>query len=243
MFNLNQVTDKILFLDVETVCGEPAFTDLSERMQELWKKKSYKFQNADHSLVPEELYFEKAGIQAEFGKIICISCGYIHIEDGVMKIKTKSYYGHDEYILLTEFSGMINSFFAKDGSIKKVCTHNGKEFDIPYICRRMLINGIELPKLFDIAGKKTWNIDFILDTQELWKFGDMKAFTSLDLLAAIFNIPSPKDDIDGSEVSRVYWKENNLERIKTYCEKDVRTTAQVFLALNQLPRLAEEKAD
>lgn len=239
MYILNQVLEKILFLDVETVCVAETFEELPERMQELWVKKSNKFQNADKSLDPVELYFEKAGIQAEFGKIICISVGYLILEDGKMQMKTKSYYGHDEYSLLVEFAEVINHFFSKDPTIKKICTHNGKEFDIPYICRRMLVNRVPLPKTFDIAGKKTWNIDFILDTQELWKFGDMKASTSLDLLAAIFGIPSPKDDIDGSEVSRVYWKEHNLERIKTYCEKDVVTTAQVFLALNQLPLLKD----
>lgn len=239
MYNLGHVVEKILFLDVETVCGEKSYDALDERMQKLWNKKSDKFQNADKSLLPSDLYFEKAGIQAEFGKIICISCGYIQIENNELKIKTKSFYGEDEYILLTDFGNMLTNFFSKETAAKKVCTHNGKEFDIPYICRRMLINGVELPKILDIAGKKTWNIDFIIDTQELWKFGDMKAFTSLDLLAAIFNIPSPKDDIDGSEVSRVYWIEENLERIKTYCEKDVLTTARVFMALNQLPKIVD----
>lgn len=240
MYHLNQVAEKILFLDVETVCGESDYELLPDRMKKLWDKKSDKFQNADKSLSIADLYFEKAGIQAEFGKIICISCGYIQMENNELHIKTKSFYGHDEYILLTDFASMINNFFAKDSNLKKVCTHNGKEFDIPYICRRMLVNGVEMPKTFDIAGKKTWNIDFILDTQELWKFGDMKAYTSLEMLACLFNIPSSKDDIDGSEVSRVYWKENNLERIKIYCEKDVRTTASVFLALNQLPKLKTE---
>lgn len=239
MYILNQVLEKILFLDVETVCMPESFDEMSEKMQELWVKKSYKFQNAEKSLDPVELYFEKAGIQAEFGKIICISVGYLILEDGKMQMKTKSYYGHDEYSLLVEFAEVMNNFFAKDASIKKLCTHNGKEFDIPYICRRMLVNRVPLPKTFDIAGKKPWDIQFILDTQEMWKFGDLKATTSLDLLAAIFGIPSPKDDIDGSEVSRVYWKEHNLERIKTYCEKDVVTTAQVFLALNQLPLLKD----
>lgn len=240
MYNINQVLEKIVFLDVETVCATPSYEELPERMKPLWDKKSSKFQNIEKTLKAEDLFFEKAAIQAEFGKIICISCGYLQIEDGKMNMKMKSFYGHDEYIILTEFSEMINHFFAKDTATKKICTHNGREFDIPYLCRRMLINRVELPKLLDIAGKKTWNVDFILDTQDLWRFGDMKAYTSLDLLAALFGIPSPKDDIEGSEVSRVYWKENNLERIKVYCEKDVKTTAQVFLAMNQLPKFQYE---
>ncbi|MBX7241403.1 MAG: ribonuclease H-like domain-containing protein [Bacteroidia bacterium] len=242
MYNIHQVIEKVIFLDVETVCMTPSYAELPERMKPLWDKKASKFQNPEKSLNVEDLFFEKAAIQAEFGKIICISCGYLILEEGKMVMKTKSFYGHDEYILLNDFAEMVNTFFAKDVQVKKFCTHNGKEFDIPYICRRMLINRVKLPKLLDIAGKKTWNVDFILDTQDLWRFGDMKAFTSLDLLSAVFGIPSPKDDIEGSEVSRVYWVENNLERIKTYCEKDVKTTAQVFLAMNQLPLLPKEEA-
>jgi DNA polymerase elongation subunit (family B) len=239
MFSLNQILEKVLFVDVETVSMTASYDELPDRMKPLWDKKSDRFQNAEKSLSSADLFTEKAGIFAEFGKIICISCGYLHIENDQMEMKMKSFYGHDEYIILSKFADMVNHFFSKDAPTKKFCTHNGKEFDIPYICRRMLINNIEMPKTFDIAGKKTWNIDFILDTQDLWKFGDMKAYTSLDLLATVFGIPSPKDDIAGHEVSGVYWTTQDVERIKTYCEKDVKTTAQVFLAMNQLPRLKD----
>jgi uncharacterized protein YprB with RNaseH-like and TPR domain len=239
MYKIEQVTERILFLDVETVCMTETYDELSDRMKHLWGKKSYKFQEGDKTALPEDLYFEKAAIQAEFGKIICISCGYLQLENNELQIKTKSFYGHDEYIILTDFAKMLDQFFSKKD--RKVCTHNGREFDIPYIGRRMLVNRIPLPQVLDIQGKKSWQVDFIIDTQELWKFGDMKAFTSLDLLAAIFNIPSPKDDIDGSQVSTVYWKQGNLERIKTYCEKDVLTTAQVFLSMNGLPIVKQKE--
>lgn len=238
MYNLDQIIDKILFLDIETVSGAERLEDLSERMQKLWKKKSTKFRKDYEKKTSDSVIFdEKSAIQSEFGKIVCISTGYITRDTGDnLTFKTKSFYNTDEVTLLKEFADMILKFFETDpaGNFKKVCTHNGKEFDIPYIARRMLITGIELPPILDIAGKKPWDVKFILDTQEMWQFGDVKAFTSLDLLAAIFGIPTPKDDINGSEVSRVYWKEKDLERIKVYCEKDIFTTAQVFLKLNQL---------
>ncbi|MFN0201360.1 MAG: ribonuclease H-like domain-containing protein [Bacteroidia bacterium] len=241
MYDISQVIQKILFLDVECVCLEEKFEELSPRMQQLWTKKAEKFRNADNAhATAAELFFEKAAIQAEFGKIICISCGYIVMEEGQLKMKMKSFSHHDEYILLEEFSQMLNQWFDKSKQGRKVCTHNGREFDIPYIGRRMLINRMPLPAILNIQGKKSWNIDFILDTQELWRFGDNKAFTSLDLLAAIFNIPSPKDDIDGSQVSRVYWETKDLKRIQTYCEKDVMTTANVFLSMNGLPNISSE---
>lgn len=237
-FTLEQIIDKVIFLDIETVSSNKEFSELSERMQLLWKKKSLKF-NSSYKKVPDisEVYTDKAAIQSEFGKIICISTGFLTRDpESNLYLKTKSYYGHDEKKLLNDFCEMLSIFFEKDrfGEYRKICTHNGKEFDIPYIGRRIMINKIKLPELLDIKGKKPWDIKFILDTQELWSFGDIKASTSLDLLAAIFDIPTPKDDINGADVGKVYYKENNLERIKIYCEKDILTTARVFLELNQI---------
>lgn len=238
MFNHTQVVNKILFLDIETVSLTRNLDDLDERMQKLWEKKSLKFSKEyDEKTQLNTIYSGKAAIQAEFGRIICISTGYITEENGQYAFKAKSFYGDDEKKLLTEFVEMIDTFFSENIVARKICTHNGKEFDIPYIIRRILINKIKLPKLFDISGKKPWEIQFILDTQDMWQFGDMKAFTSLDLLAAVFGIPTPKDDINGSEVTKVYYEGDGLERIKTYCEKDILTTAKVFLALNQLEML------
>jgi len=212
---------KILFIDIETVPQTDDWTLLNERTQELWAKKTA-FQRMNNEISPEEFYHEKAGIMAEFGKIICISCGIV-VNDSYIHVK--SFYGLDEENILKEFNTMLVENFFKPDHI--LCAHNGKEFDFPYIARRMMINQIEIPKILQLFGKKPWEIPH-LDTMELWKFGDYKNFTSLDLLANIFEIPTPKDDIDGSQVAKVYYEENNVERIKDYCEKDVITLVNVF---------------
>ncbi len=217
---LNQIAyDKILFLDIETVPGVPDYNDLNDKMKVLWDKKSKRLQTEERS-TPDEIY-TKAGIFAEFGKIVCISCGF----STGREFRIKSFYGDDEKILLKEFAEMLMRYY--DNRDALLCAHNGKEFDFPYIARRMLIKGVGLPALLDLAGKKPWEVQH-LDTMELWKFGDYKHYTSLELLAAIFDIPTPKDDIDGSMVGRVYWHEKNLQRIVTYCQKDVLTIAQLF---------------
>lgn len=205
----NYALQKILFFDVETVSGKAHFNEINEAMQELWTHKHQYLPNTI-DLNPAESYEKHAAIYAEFGKIVCISCGFL---DGEM-LRIKSFYGNDEKKILQDFSAVLNQ------NNYLLCGHNIKEFDIPYICRRMLIHQIPLPKLLNIAGKKPWEVDFI-DTLQLWKFGDYKAYTSLKLLTEIFNIPTPKDDIDGSMVGKVFWEENNIERIKTYCQKDV----------------------
>jgi len=215
--------DEILFLDIETVPQQASFELLDDSFQYLWDKKSSHFRKTDETAA---VTYNRAGIYAEFGKIICISTGYIHFVNDDYHFRVKSFYGHNEKELLLEFSNTLNLFAAKKSI--QLCAHNGKEFDFPYIARRMLINGLGLPKVLDIAGKKPWEVNFI-DTLELWKFGDYKSYTSLELLTKIFGIPTPKDDIDGSMVATVYWKENNLERIVTYCEKDILAIAQLFL--------------
>lgn len=210
----------ILFIDIETVPQYKNHKELPPHISELWEKK-FSVLKKDSEETAETSY-KRAGIYAEFGKIICISCGYF-TNDDVFRIK--SYYGNDEGKLLSDFSTLLNkSFSAPD---KLLCAHNGKEFDFPYLCRRLLINGLPLPAILNIAGKKPWEIAH-LDTMELWKFGDYKSYTTLNLLCAVFNIPTPKDDIDGSMVWQVYWEENNLERIVSYCQKDVLTVAQIF---------------
>ena len=210
----------ILFIDIETVPVGKNFNDLTEKMKSLWDKKSKYFRNEDQSA--EDVY-QRAGIYAEFGKIICISAAHL-TKDHIFRIK--SFYNNDEKILLSEFKSMLQKAYR--GTDKFLCAHNGKEFDYPYIARRMLINGIEIPDILDIAGKKPWEVKH-LDTLELWKFGDYKNYTSLELLTEIFNIPTPKDDIDGSMVAEVYWEENDLKRIVNYCEKDVLAVAQLLL--------------
>lgn len=211
----------ILFLDIETVPQFGKYTDVPKDIVKLWEKKCSALKKESEDEMPYEIY-HRAGIYAEFGKIICISCGAF-TNDNIFRIK--SFFGHDEKILLEDFSAMLQkSFYSPD---KLLCAHNGKEFDFPFICRRLLINQIPLPAILDIAGKKPWEIVH-LDTMELWKFGDYKSYTTLVLLASIFGIPTPKDDIDGSTVWQVYWEEKNLERIVTYCQKDVLTVAQIF---------------
>ncbi|MBE5319506.1 3'-5' exonuclease [Pedobacter sp. MR2016-19] len=215
--DLNQV----MVIDIETVPQYPSFQDVPPHFQELWEQKTHYQRNSDQS--PEEFY-EKAGIMAEFGKIICISLGIFSVQGKSSSLRIKSIFGHDEKEMLHQFSALLN----KQVPTLMFCAHNGKEFDFPYLCRRLLVNGIEIPVQLQLSGKKPWEINHI-DTMELWKFGDYKHFTSLNLLAAILDIPTPKDDINGTQVRQVYYEEKNLDRIVTYCQKDVITTAQVLL--------------
>jgi uncharacterized protein YprB with RNaseH-like and TPR domain len=216
--------EQILFLDIETVPQFPNYDAVPETWQNLWNKKANLIRRKDDE-VSDNLY-ERAGIYAEFGKIICISVGYI-TGVGSPEIRIKSFSGDDEKALLQEFAAI----FEKSSRFAFLCAHNGKEFDFPYICRRMLVNGLAIPKVLNLSGKKPWEIAHF-DTMELWKFGDYKSFVSLDLLSAIFGIPTPKDDIDGSEVYGVYYKDKNLPRIVSYCEKDVLTLMKVFYKLH-----------
>lgn len=219
---LNNKIEDILFLDIETVPAFPTYDEQDERIRKLWDKKSKQIQKND-SDQPEDLY-QRAGIYAEFGKIVCISVAYFYNS----QLRIKSFYGHDEKKLLLEFKVLVENYFNSSNHL--ICGHNAKEFDIPYIARRMLINKVKLPAILSISGKKPWEVKH-LDTLHLWKFGDYKHYTSLDLLAAVFDIPTPKDDIDGSKVWEVYWVEDNLERIKTYCEKDTVTVVRLYQSL------------
>lgn len=226
---------KILFLDIETVSQKKTFDELDERMQKLWAHKAEQIGKGDEEATPESLY-DRAAIYAEFGKIVCISVGFFNGD----RFRLKSFYSHDEKALLTDFADMLNKHY--DSPYAQLCAHNGKEFDFPYIARRMMINGIQIPRVLQVAGKKPWETNFI-DTMELWKFGDYKNYTSLDLLCAILDIPTPKDDINGSEVGRVYWQENDLERIKTYCQKDVLAIAQLMRRFNYLTLIPDDCVD
>jgi DNA polymerase elongation subunit (family B) len=214
----------LVFLDVETVPQHADFKELDEEWQELWAKKTA-YQRKDE-FTPEEFY-DRASIWAEFGKIICISVAYFNPEGNARQLRVASFYG-EESELLKKFKTILEGHFAHPKYV--LCAHNGKEFDFPYIARRMLIHGITLPEKLNLFGKKPWEIPH-LDTMELWKFGDFKHFTSLKLLAKIFGIPSPKDEIDGSQVRDVYYNKADLERIIQYCEKDTITVAQLVLKM------------
>ena len=228
--------EDILFLDIETVPAVPEFDTLSPELQALWDRKSKLFREENQSAA--EVY-ERAGIYSEFGKIICISVGLIKEKDPFF-LRLKSFYGDNEKALLIQFSDMLGKFTASRDAI--LCAHNGKEFDYPYIARRMIINGIIIPGILDNAGKKPWEVK-LLDTLELWKFGDYKSYTSLDLLAAILNIQSPKDDIDGSMVAGIYYNENDISRIVRYCEKDVVAVARVLLRFMNLPLIDDARIE
>ena len=236
IYNVN--VEKILFLDIETVSNKLSFKDLDETFQTLWKIKCRSIIRDNDAKIDDDqaelLYRERAGIFAEFGRIVCISVGILKKEDGVMKLRLKSYKGDDEKVLLQEFSAMLNKFYFNPDT-HYLCGHNIKEFDIPFICRKIVLHGLEFPELLNIVGKKPWEVKYFLDTMELWKFGDYKSYTSLKLIAALFGIPSPKDDIDGSEVGMVYWQEKDLDRIARYCEKDVLTVVQVFMKYSLNP--------
>lgn len=220
--------EKILFLDIETAPIVYQYKDLSNEEKKLWDKKWQYNEEID----AKERY-SKAGIYAEFAKVVCISFANFH--NG--KLYVKAFSGHDERYILEQFAEHLDTFYNSDSH--NLCAHNGKEFDFPFLCRRMIINNIRLPKILSIGGKKPWDVKFI-DTMEMWKFGDHKNYTSLELLAHVLNLPSPKGEIDGSDVAKTYWEKNDLETIKTYCMKDVITLASVYCRLSSLPAVSEE---
>jgi 3'-5' exonuclease len=224
----------LLFLDIETVPEQQSFDSLDELKRDLWTQKT-KYQRKDGT-EPEDFY-ENAGIWAEFGKIICISVGFFNWRGNQRTFRVTSFHG-DEVRALKDFRNLLTSHFNQPRHL--LCAHNGKEFDFPYIARRMIIHGIPLPEKLDLFGKKPWEVPH-LDTMELWKFGDYKHYTSLKLLANILGIPSPKEDMDGSMVREVYYKDNDLDRIIRYCELDVVTLAQVFLRLRNDLLLDEDE--
>jgi len=223
----------ILFLDIETVPETENFEDLTAVKKELFSQKTAYQRKADNSN-PKDFY-ERAGIWAEFGKIVCISVGFFTQEAGQEKLRITSYYGTEKKLLL-DFKNLLDHHFNKANQL--LCAHNGKEFDFPYLARRMVINGIAIPAKLNLFGKKPWEVPH-LDTLELWKFGDYKHYTSLSLLTAILDIPSPKDDIDGSQVAAVFYKEKNIKRIVKYCEKDTLAVAQILLRYLNKPILKE----
>ncbi len=235
--------DSYIFIDIETVAEKPSFNSLSPARKLLWMKKITTARSKGPS-VPciknDFLYQEKAGIFAEFSQVICISMGHLFHKSGQWFFRTKSFAGRDEKKILDEFSKQCSQYISNLNR-QKFVGHNIKEFDFPFLARRMIIQGISLPIAFKIAGKKPWEIKHLIDTLELWKFGDYKNYISLNLLSEILGVPSPKDEMDGSAVHRVYWGEGNLEKIRLYCEKDVFTTAKVFYKLNQieLPQLLQ----
>jgi predicted PolB exonuclease-like 3'-5' exonuclease len=231
--------NNILFLDIETVPQHPDYDSLPVEWKELWDIKSVSLLKY-HTEETKESIYPRAGIYAEFGKVACISCGVVQGSGEQKRIVIKSFCCDEEKTLLADFIEMLRKWTM--GEPKFLCAHNGKEFDFPYLCRRFIINGLPIPGILNISGKKPWDVNH-LDTLELWKFGDFKSYTSLNLLAHTLGIPTPKDDIDGSKVWEVYWKEKNIQRIVTYCQKDVVTVAQVFLRIQGESLIKEENIE
>jgi len=223
---------QILFLDIETVSQKPGLDQLDDRFQYLWEKKS-KNSKTDQSLA--ELYSDRAAISAEFGRILVIGVGFFTIQNGNISFRCKALANENEKALLEEFATLLEQLTSKENW--RLCAHNGKEFDFPYLCRRLVINNLPLPKLLQIMGKKPWDTPQLIDTMELWKFGDVKAYTSLDLMAASLGVETSKDDIDGSQVGKVYFETGDVKRIALYCQKDVSVMAQVYMRLMGLGHL------
>ena len=224
--NLKIKMTHVLFLDIETVPQEQFWSDVPKTTKELYAQKTA-YQRKEN-VFPKDFY-ERAGIWAEFGKIICISVAYFTEREKQRHLRVSSFYGDHEKQILLDFKKLLDTHFNK--STHLLCAHNGKEFDFPYIARRMIIHQIELPSKLNLFGKKPWEVPH-LDTMELWKFGDYKHYSSLQLLTSTLGIPSPKEDIQGSDVASVYYKEKNLERIVRYCENDTIAVAQLLLRFN-----------
>jgi DNA polymerase elongation subunit (family B) len=231
--------ESILFIDIETVSQHADFGGLSDEWKELWALKAEAMMRNRDGESPESLY-PRAAIYAEFGKIVCIGCGVIRGAGMSRRMVIKSFSSDDEQSVLTQFAEMLNRWGSEPNRV--LCAHNGKEFDFPYLCRRMIIHGISLPRLLQIAGRKPWEVPH-LDTMEMWKFGDFRSYTSLNLMAHALGIPTPKDDLDGSKVGEAYWVDGDLGRIARYCEKDVLTAAQVFLRLIGEPAIPLEHVE
>ena len=233
----------ILFLDIETAGGSARFSDLSENMKELWSIKAKQLKRGEELSIEAvaQLYLDKGAIFSEFSRVVCISVGYFDYgKQKTKKFRVKSFFGDNEKEILSHFISLLKAHFDRPNK-QAIAGHNIKEFDIPFLCRRMIIHGLKVPKMLDIKGKKPWQVNHLLDTLVLWRFGDYKNYTSLKLLAAVLGIPSPKNDIDGSQIHDTYWNKNDLKRICEYCERDVLTTAKVFLRIHnkQIPENLE----
>jgi 3'-5' exonuclease len=229
--------EEVMFLDIETVPALESYDNLDTSFQSLWEKKSKSFREPGQNA--SDVY-QRAGIYAEFGKIICISAGILKLKEGSL-LRLKSFYGSDEKALLVDFAELLTKF-CKLHKEPLLCAHNGKEFDFPFIARRMVINRTPIPPILNNAGKKPWEVRLI-DTMDLWKFGDFKNYTSLELLTRVLGIPTPKDDIDGSQVAGIYYMEKDIERIVRYCEKDVIAIAQVLLRFMNLPPISDDRIE
>jgi len=233
---------RILFLDIETASSEASFEELTDSIKEHWKKKARRHVNSeeypyfDDDL--EAIYQDKAAIHAEFARVVCISVGFIIQHEDQLALRIKTFVHEDEAILLQTFAELLDKHYY-DKHNQFLCGHNIKEFDVPFICRRMMIHGIKLPNLLNIAGHKPWQTHHLLDTMEMWKYGDYKHYTSLDLLCEVLGVPTSKTDMNGAQVSRAFW-DGRINEISQYCEEDVLATVRVYQRCVGLVQIAAE---
>jgi len=231
--------ENLLLIDIETVSEHARFDELSQDWKTLWEEKVQR--SLPEDVTAAEFYPQRAGVMAEFSKVVCISVGYFKRDGKDIQLRVKSFYGDDERVLLENFIAALQKMESNNNKWS-FTGHNIKEFDIPFICRRLLIKGMVIPPFLDFQNMKPWETNMV-DTFQYWRFGDYKHYTSLKLLAAALNVPSPKDDIDGSMVGEVYWNDKDLERIVTYCQKDVVTTANIILRFKNMPLLSSDMVE
>lgn len=233
--------EHILFIDIETVSASALWAELSEREQDLWAKKADTLQRYEtEPKTAEWMYSDRAAIFAEFGKVVCISAGYLKRTGNRLTLRIQSYCGEDEKAILSQFAQAADTFMSRP--IRNLCAHNGKEFDFPYLGRRFLANGLKLPSALQVQGRKPWEVPF-LDTMEMWRFGDHRSFVSLDLLSHTLGIESPKGDMSGADVGNVFWQDRDFQRLQAYCEQDVITTVQVLLHFCGQAHLADDQIE
>lgn len=227
----------ILFIDIETASGVNTYTTLTENMQKLWLRKARSLMNPLQKPL-EDLYFERAALFPEFGRIISIGMGFLfYNKNKELSLKVKTISNKNEKDLLLEFNQFIESTYpSKELSL---VAHNGKEFDFPYLCKRMLVHQLVIPKALQLQGKKPWEVVH-QDTIEWWRFGDKKGYVSLELLAEIMGIGNVKTDLSGDKVNYTFYIEKDLEKIKKYCAEDVITLAQLFLRFNFIDYIQEK---
>lgn len=235
--------NQLLIIDIETVSQYPGFECMDDSWKQLWQEKVMKILPAGVSAA--EFYLQRAGVMAEFAKIICISVGWLKQDESGVDMFLRSFFGNDEHELLSKFIVAMNE---RNEGLNDWCFvgHNIKEFDIPFICRRLLVHGLPIPNYLDFQNKKPWETNLI-DTFQYWRFGDYKNYTSLKLLSAVLQVPSSKEDIDGSMVGALYWasdpveQQNNVHRIVAYCQQDVVATGNILLRFKGMSLLNQQQ--
>lgn len=245
-------TYQLGFVDTETIPGYKDFNDMPEELARMYERKfGHELANNDPDKFDnfEDHYRARAALYPEFGKIVCLVIGVIFVDDKDKqeKLKLKTLCGRHEDKLLAEAAPIIDKFDSLVG-------HNSKEFDFPYLCKRFYVHGIQLPQILNIAGKKPWEVSLI-DTMELWRFGSFKGSTSLELFAHCLGLPSPKQDMTGADVAKVYYemfdhmKDGELpfeaesaaiQKIGKYCQGDVVTLANCYRKLKYQSVIASE---